>query len=219
MRQYILGLIAISWCMAGCAFGDTIVYSNVTTDTGDALVYSANGYTQIGDQLTLAGTDRLATFATVQFSNDSTTGTFDATLAFFNVGPNSGNPVGSQIGSNIVTTGTAIAQNGIANVNFTVPNILLPDNVIFTVTVSSLTGGVDLGLDMFEAPTVGSSDNTFAIANNGSAYLQASTASENVYFLLQATTAPTVPEPGTLALAGVALLAFAGWRRSTAARS
>src|SRR6185437_14917450 len=128
MRHYILGLIVISGFIASPAFGNTIIYSNIdpTHDTGDTLVYSANGYTQIGDQLALSGTDRLATLATVQFFNDSTAGTFNATLAFFTVGPNSGNPVGTQIGSNVVTTGVSIAQNDIANVNFTLPNILLP---------------------------------------------------------------------------------------------
>src|SRR5215469_4587941 len=115
MRQKILGLIGISWLIAGCAFGDSIIYSNTLTDTGDELFYAQNGFTQIGDQLTLGGTNRVATLATAEFFNSSTAGTFDATLRLFNVGPNAGNPVGSQIGSNVVVTGVSIAAGDITD--------------------------------------------------------------------------------------------------------
>ena len=64
----------------------TPIYNNTTTDTGDTLSYAANGFVQIGDQLQLAGTDRLATLARVQFFNDGQAGSFDATLRLFSVG-------------------------------------------------------------------------------------------------------------------------------------
>jgi len=77
IRTYLRSVVA-----AACIFSTpalaTIVYDDTTTDTGDTLAYVANGFTQIGDQVHLAGTDRLATSATVQFFNFGAAGTFDA---------------------------------------------------------------------------------------------------------------------------------------------
>jgi len=181
-----------------------IVYSNTTADTGDTLVYAANGFTQIGDQIQLAGTARVATSATVQFFSDGLAGTFDATLRLFNVG----SPVGAQIGPNFIQTGIAAPANDVLNVTFTLPNILVPDSLIFTVSVANLSAGVDIaGVDMFEPPFPGSSDNTFAIANNGSGFVQTGTQNENVFFELQANT----PEPSTFVLGAAAVLL--AWKR------
>src|SRR5262245_22309411 len=206
VNRIVMNLMALPCMVSAQLFGGTI-YSNTTTDTLDTLAYGANGFTQIGDQVHLAGVDRLATLATVQFFNLGLAGTFDATLRFFNVGA----PVGSQIGSAFVLTGIAAPANDIFNVAFTLPNLLVPDELIFTVSVGGSSAGVNIiGLDMFEPPTVGSSDNTFAIANNGANFLQTGTANENVFFELQAT---SVPEPATAGVAGSALLALALLRR------
>jgi len=192
---------ALLLLIAAAAQGATI-YSNTTTDTLDALAYAANGFTQIGDQLTLAGTDRLATLATVEFLNNGSAGTFDATLLLFNVG----SPVGAQIDSDIVLTGIVAPAHDTFNVSFNLPNLLVPDNLIFTVAVANASAGVDIiGPELFEPPTIGSSDNTFAIANNGSAFIQTPTRNENVFFELQAT---SVPEPSTALLGFAALILF-----------
>jgi hypothetical protein len=203
--------------LPSASFCSTIIYSNTTTDTGDTEAYTINGFTQIGDQLALAGTARLATLATVQFFSDGSAGTFDATLRFFAIGPNSGTPVGSQLGSDFVLTGISAPSNNVVNVPFSLSNLAVPDNVIFTVQVSNFSSGVDInGLSMFEPPTIGSSDNTFAIANTGSGFIQTPTANENVFFELQGV---DIPEPVTTGLAGSALLAFLLLRRRTAGPS
>ncbi len=206
MRRVIINVAALICMVSAQAFGG-IIYSNTTTDTLDTLAYTANGYTQIGDQVLLAGTDRLATLATVQFFNLGSAGTFDATLRLFNAGA----PVGTQIGSDFVLTGIAAPSNDIFNVAFSLPNLLVPDNLIFTVSMGSSSEGVQIiGLDMFEPPTIGSSDNTFAIVNNGTNFIQTGTPTENVFFELQAT---SVPEPATAGIAGSALLALVLLRR------
>ena len=203
--------VAASLCLLSAqAFAGTIIYSDIASDTGDTLAYSANGFTQVGDQIQLAGIDRLASLATVQFFNDGSSGTFDATLRLFNVG----SPVGGQIGSDFVLTGISAPASDVFNVSFALPNLLVPDNLIFTVSAGNASAGVDIiGLDLFEPPTVGSSDNTFAIANDGTNFVQAATANENVFFELQATSAVSAPEPVTAVLAGSALLAFILFRR------
>jgi hypothetical protein len=206
----VVSLTVLAFSLPLTALAGTIVYSNTTTDTGDTLSYAANGFTQIGDQITLSGTDRLATSATVQFYSDGSAGTFDATLRFFDVG----SPVGVQIGSDFTMTGISAPSNNVFDVAFTLPDLLVPDNLIFTLQVSNFSSGVDInGLDMFEPPTIGLSDNTFAIANDGSGFLQTPTSAENVFFELDATQPATVPEPGPAGLTGSALLAILLLRR------
>jgi len=69
-----------------------------------------------------------------------------------------------------------------------------------------------LGLDMFEPPTVGSSDNTYMIAESGGIYSQLPTSNENVYFQLSATASAAAPEPCSLALLLTCLPAmWFGW--------
>ena len=96
----------------------TPIYNNTTTDTGDTLSYAANGFVQIGDQLQLAGTDRLATLARVQFFNDGQAGSFDATLRLFSVGA----PVGSQLGTDYLVSGIVVPLDDIVNVSFILPH-------------------------------------------------------------------------------------------------
>lgn len=210
MRRFALNLAALLSLAGAQAFG-SIVYQNTTTDTLDTLPYGANIFTQIGDQIHLGGTDRLATRATVQFYNGIFGGgTFDATLRLFNVGPNAGNPVGSQIGPSILLTGITAASLNSFNVVFNLLPVVLPNDLVFTISVSNQSAGVDIvGLNMFEPPGIGSSDNSFSIANDGTNFIQVPTPMpENVFLQLEAT-----PEPATIGLTGSFLLGLALFRR------
>jgi hypothetical protein len=207
----LIGLL-VAFASLPSASADAFIYSNTSTDTGHTITYASGPYTEIGDQITLGPGSRFATLATVQFYNDgSNDGNFDATLMLFDVG----SPVGSLIASSTVTQVYA-PLGGISgfNVNFPNLNVTVPDNLIFTVSVANLTSGLDLGLDMFEPPTIGSSDNTFAIFNQ-SGYTQIPTASENVFFQLQ-----SAPEPSAVLLLAAGLCAFAAlpWLRRRSSR-
>lgn len=200
--------------LAPIALHATIVFSNTTNDTGNTFLYSFGPYVEIGDQIALVSTQRAANTAVTQFfNNGGSAGTFDATLRFFQVGA----PVGAQIGGSFTATGNSIASLGVLNVSWALGGLVLPDNVIFTLSVSNLTGSPDLGLDLFDAPTVGTSSNAFFIAaKSGPIYSQVSSgdvpADSNVYFSLDASAA-SVPEPGTMLLTLLALPAFALARR------
>jgi MYXO-CTERM domain-containing protein len=174
------------------------VYNNTVTDTQSTLPYGFTTSTQLGDRILLAGTERYATLATVQFFNIGASGSFDAALRLFNIG----SPVGSQLGSTYTVTGISALANDAVNVSFSFPNLLVPNELIFTVSVANESGVTIFGVDMFEPPVVGSSDNTFAIGFDGSSFNKISTQSENVFFALDASA--TSPEPSTLALAAAA---------------
>ena len=174
------------------------VYNNTVTDNGGTLSYSLNNSTQLGDRILLSGTERYATLATVQFFNSGPAGSFDAALRLFNIG----SPVGSQLGSTYTVTGIAAPETDVLNVTFTIPSLLVPNELIFTIEVANQSGVNIFGLDMFEPPFVGSSDNTFGIGFDGSSFNLVSTQSENVFFALDASA--TSPEPSTLVLAAAA---------------
>lgn len=198
--------------LLGCAYtaraGTTILYDNTTTDTGDTVLYSIGPYTALGDQIHLSFPG-LASQAEVQMFNNGNAGAFDAELDFFEAGA----PVGSQIGSSTLTGISSVGAD-VIDMTFdlsTMPNV--PQDIIFTVSIANSTPGMDLGVDMFDPPAVGSSDNTFMIAGTGGAYSELPVSGENVYFQLSGTTSVSAPEPSTLALlvAYVPAMWFCQW--------
>jgi hypothetical protein len=204
-RNILLAGVLTILCSVGALA--TTVYSNTTTDTFDTVFFSAGPYSGIGDQVLLAPGDRLTTDATVQFFNNGSTGTFDARLRLYQVG----SPVGAQIGTDFLATGISAPSLGVFNVVFNTGSTLVPDQLVFMVFLSNVSSGVDVGLNMFEPPTIGASDNTFAVINTGS-FAQISTPNENVFFELNAST----PEPGAFGMVGGGMIAalLASRRRS-----
>ena len=94
--------------------------------------------TALGDQMTLAGTSRLATSATVQFFNSlSQARTFDTTLSLYSLG-SGGSVVDSLLGT-FSRTGISIGGFDINNpltsgttfVTFSGLNTVVPDSLIF----------------------------------------------------------------------------------------
>lgn len=194
------------------------VYSNPVQGIPETIFYSAGGLVEIGDQIQLGGTARLATQATVQFYNPGDEGSFDAVLRFYEVTADPDAPVGAPIGSATLTS--QVAPAGVDfTLAFALANLLVPTNLIFTVEVQNTT--LDLGLDLYPTPATGSSDPAFLIVRTNSFSKQAGFTASNLFFELEAeelvSTAPAAetPEPGTLALAATALAAVIARRRSS----
>ena len=191
------------------ARGDIILYDNTANPTPDTVLFSVGPYTAIGDQLHLvsAGT---ANQAAVEFYNNGGAGTFDAELDFFAVG----SPVGTELGSFFYPTAISSTGGDVLDLTFNLAGgLTVSQDVIFLVSISNVNSNdpgnpMDLGLDMYEAPTVGTSDNTFmVVASAGPVYSQIGTNMENVYFQLSGTpTLTTTPEASSLTLLGTGLL-------------
>ena len=206
MKSPLLATLALAFIGAGASHGATIVYDNTTTDTQLIYLYSAGPFEGIGDSITLGGTNRLLNSATVQFSNVfDAIGTFTATMNFYEAG----SPVGVPIGGPYIVNDIDIPGFDKFNVTFTNLNLLVPDSLVFVVGISKVTGNVNLGLNVFTAPSPGSSDDTAIVISESSGFSTGSTGTGegNLYLLLDANTPSTgVPEPGTVSLVGGALI-------------
>lgn len=173
------------------------VYDNTSVDTFNSVMFST-GYAQLGDQVQLAAPSQLASLET-QFFNLGGDTTFDATLSFYMTGTL------TQIGSSFTVTGLFVGAFESLNVAFSnLGGLDVPADVIVMLSIGNLSGDGDLGLNLFDEPTVGSSSNQsyFADAGAGAGLVEESTLSgvDNVYFRISAVSTPTqdLPEPSTI---------------------
>lgn len=182
------------------------VYNNTTTDTLNTVVYSSGGFSDIGDQIHLAGTERIGDNAATQFYNLGSDGTFVAHLNLYGLPANNTDVVGNLLGS--FTANGSLTTNSSVDVSWLLAGLNLPDDLIFSITLSNVSQGMDLGLNLFDAPTVGSSSNQFLIVKGGSGFDKASTGAniDNVYFQLNASSPNRIPEPGSTGLIFLAML-------------
>jgi hypothetical protein len=196
---------------AKMAQASELLYDNTTTDTFNTVFYSS-GYDALGDQIQLVSPG-IANGASVEFYNQGGAGTFDAELSLYNLG----SPVGSLIGSSTVT-GISTVGSDVIDVNFDLSSVTVPQDLVFAVSLNNVSQGVDPGLDLFEPPAVGSSDPTFMIASSGAGFFELpAPASEttDLYFQLVGDAGEISPEPSTMGLIGMGLIAavIAGWVR------
>lgn len=198
---YRTALLAASAMAAQAA----IVYSNTTNDLVQSIMYADLGWEELGDQITLDGTARALNSATLQLYNRGSAGTFDATLRFYLPGA----PVGAELGVFTLTglnaLDTAGPEFGVFSIAFTLGGLRVPDEVIFTLQVSSPGTGVDLGLNLFNPPTTGTSDDGFHIAREHN-FDAVTGPPGNFYLELDASDAgaTAVPEPSSFGLAAAA---------------
>jgi hypothetical protein len=184
MKITLLSVALLTCCTTG-AWADVLLYDNTTTDTLDTVLYSVGPYIALGDQIELSSSG-IANQAQVQLFNAGDAGTFDAELDLYNIG----SPVGSLLGTSTLA-GISSTGSDVINLVFDLAGIAVSQDLIFLVTINNADPNLDLGVDMFEPPTVGSSDNLYMIVGTtGPVFSQIDTNSENVYFQLSGT--PTV---------------------------
>jgi MYXO-CTERM domain-containing protein len=201
--------IILALALAGVSSRADQLYNNTATDQQFSVFYST-GFTQIGDQIQMVSSGTLASLA-AQFYNAGSDATFDALLQFYQVG----SPVGSQIGGTFAATGVFIAGGNSQTVTFPdLGNLPVPQDVIVVLSIQNETAGGDVGVNFFDPPTVGASDDSFFIANDGTGFTQASTnlGIDNIYSEINGTATPE-PSTAALALGGLVLIAGACRRR------
>lgn len=206
MSKIFLTVAVLVLSLAGGASRAALVYVNNTVDTYNTVLFST-GYAQIGDQLRLTGPTQLDSLVT-QFFNLGDAASFDATLRFYTA------DTLTQIGSTFTETGLAIGAGASLNVAFSALGGLdVPEDVVVMLSIGNLLGNADLGLNLFDPPTVGSSSNQSFFVNTGAGLMAESTYQgiDNVYFEINGTP-HAVPVPGTLwLLIGPAMAVL--WRR------
>ena len=179
------------------AFG-AVVYDNSAASSSQG-VRKVTSDSTVGDEVTLAGSDRQATAfdVTIYLSAGSTA---DATVKFFANDGAFGKPGSLLYSSSSITL--AAGQNSYGIDLTTVLNgpVVLPDTFTWAVSFSGLSGGEEAGLYHYGGPSVGSSAADhwadtgagWELLNTGAGF------SDNFAAKVQA-----VPEPTTLALLGV----------------
>ena len=176
------------------AHGD-IVYEQVSTV---GATFPSTTILEIGDEVTLGGTAREVTGFDVILTSPGGASTADLTLNFYE---NSGGSVGPALMAPITLTGASF--NFLTTNSFVVPNVVVPDNFIWSVDISNVSGGISVFLSD-PAPTVGSSPSYFygRIPFVGPSFQQHSAASvgRTTVNPPAVITAVAIPEPSSIVL-------------------
>lgn len=138
----------------------SIVYDNTTTSLDNnfpLLPEWMDESAEAGDEIWLGGTDRIATDLNLIFNYRGTApGTIDALIRFRNYDESFHGP-GSVFYESSLTTVQTLP--GLHNLDFSIPNITVPDHFVWTIQLFNRQGSVgELGPAYFNPATVGFSD-------------------------------------------------------------
>lgn len=177
------------------------VYDNSSFDTYITYAFSGANATRIGDVAQLEGVNRLLNSLSIQLYNFSgSSGSFDTQLELFRYD----DAVGPLIGSASVS-GVSITGNGTQTVTFTGLNLIVSEQFAFVVGISSIIGAIDVGLNAFGPPVVGSSDDAHLLVDSGNGLQNGPTAQGEGNLYMVANALP-VSEPATALLMAVGLV-------------
>lgn len=213
MRMLIRSLLLLLTCVAASVQSAPVtLYQNTDTDTFYSAFFSTQPYTQIGDRVQLVAGGRLGSLQT-QFFNGGDDASFDATMLLYSVSGSSY----SQIGSAVLRSNLAIGSGQVLNVDFDIlGGVEVPDDLVVMFAVGNVSAGGDIGLNFFDPPTVGQSQNSFFLSNDGSGIVETSTLQDIDNLYLRIETVNAVPEPATAWLVLLPLAALARSRRRRA---
>lgn len=215
MRMLIRSLFLLLACAAAAVQSAPVtLYQNTDTDTFVSAVFSTGGYTQIGDRVQLVTGGRVGRLQTQFFNGGTADATFDATMLLYSVSGSSY----SQIGSAVQLSNLAIGSGQVLNVDFDiVGGVDVPDDLVVMFAVGNVSADGDIGLNFFDPPSLGQSQNTFFLTNDGSGIVESSTLMDLDNLYLRIETVNAVSEPATAWLVLLPLAALTRVRRRRAA--
>lgn len=203
----LLGTIAL---VTPKAFATAVVYDNTTTLLAQAWPGAID--VEVGDEITLAGTERIVTeFMFGYFGDFTAEGDERARIRFYANDGTGGAPntVLYDSGSVGISTGS--------NLEYTLGglSVAVPDTFTWTVKFEGLTqvDGDKAGFYFYDPPTVGSSLDYFWSRNVTVGTWNQGDFGSLVDNLKARVTATSVPEPATLLLLGSGLAGVAVWRK------
>lgn len=186
------------------ASATSIVYDNTTTDTD---FYYPDGQNEFGDEITLAGTERLVTAFTFSYLGDFTGENDETARIRFYVNDGTGGAPDTLL----YDSGAFSIFSGINVHTLSGLSVVVPDTYTWVVQWGGTTQTVDdnAGLLIYDPPTVGASGDYFWMKDDTgwSMYTFAGVVA-NFYAQVEA-----IPEPGTLLLLGGGLAGLAFYRR------
>jgi hypothetical protein len=198
--------------VCGTSASASIVYDNSATSL--ERYYPLANNVPVGDEIFLAGTDRIVTdFRFELYLSPAASGDESLTLFFHQ---NDGLPPGDSPrkapGTVLYQSDPVSLQLGYQTIVASGMNVGVPDNFTWSVVVNGLQAGEEAGLVLYSPPTVGSSYIDLWQQTGGSWELLLI---DNATCAARVT---AVPEPGTYALAalGLAIVGFARFRRRSA---
>ncbi len=198
MRNLIISVLLT----AASSYAGTVLYDNSANDTTYTDGFAVNGLVEAGDQITLAnGLGGLVTDATTALYNSASVGgSADVTLRLYSLGV--GNVLGPQLVASTLS-GRIFSAHTVTYLDFAGLNTNVAGTLVWTLAYSTSDAIAPELLD-FDAPTVGSSDNTTVWWDTGAGLALATPGfdTENYYLTLDGTAAP---EPGALMLLSIGL--------------
>ena len=203
---------AIGPIHGGGGVGDTpIVYSNIDNLLGFLIV---GNNSERGDGVALAGTDRVVTEIGLVIHALGQDWSADTVVRLYEGGNNFGaSDPGALLWDSGMMSGLPY-PNGSNLHNFAVPNVLVPDEITWTIELTNIAGGTGdnrMGSRFMDPPTIGSSENNVWLRETDGSWTaqQFGVGGDNNYGAI----INAVPEPATLVLLGLGGLALVRRRR------
>jgi hypothetical protein len=220
--KFVKSLAVLSTLLPLCTSGlASIVYDNSSTDLNR--IQPATNNVEFGDEVTLAGTDRIVNDVKFEyFLSQNANGNEKLQLTLYaNDGPAivrtlpDGSTISVPTPNTVLYTSPILDPLGLSFQTAEVSQfeVAVPNSFTWAVTFQGIDAGEVAGLRVFDPPTTGSSFGDFWAKNNGTwnTYLFSDGVAANFGARISA-----IPEPTTLAyalLAGLSCFGYFGYRR------
>jgi hypothetical protein len=204
-----LGALAASLLLIAPASAEVVYDVSEPANYLDRFYSPGNGV-EFGDQVILAGTERLVTEFKFEYYWSSLSGNESASIAFYanNMDAFPAAPMTQLFSSGLITDLATNAQ-GFGTLTISGLAIPVPDTFTWTVILNGIDGGEQAGATLYSAPNVGSGWEDFWMRTDGT-WATYMLDDGPAHFGARIT---VIPEPSTYALLAMAGLAAFGYRR------